>query len=307
MKRVATMAAFLLLVAVVAMGDDGAKAAGSYPLTVTDDLGRMVTLAARPERVVSLAPSNTEILFAVGAGGQVVGVTTYCNYPKEAVGRATIGGFSAKSISVEKIVSLRPDVVFAYGKQQQQVIEALERAGIKVVVLSPRSVGDVYTEIRLAGMLTAHQAEAAAVVERMRGRIEAVAARVATVPQDRRVAVFWEVFDAPLMTAGPGTLTGQMLVLAGGLNVFADLSADYPQVSTEELVARDPAAIMGPDSHGDKLTAEQIAARPGWGGMDAVKKRRVYLINGDIASRGGPRIADAVEAMARALYPDLFR
>jgi len=134
-----------------------------------------------------------------------------------------------------------------------------------------------------------------------------VAARVAPVPQARRVAVFWEVFDAPLMTAGPGTLTGQMLVLAGGLNVFADLSADYPQVSTEELVARDPAAIMGPDSHGDKLTAEQIAARPGWGGMDAVKKRRVYLINGDIASRGGPRIADAVEAMARALYPDLFR
>lgn len=276
------------------------------PLVVTDGLGREVTLAAVSERIVSLAPSNTEILFAVGAGGDVVGVTEYCDYPEEAREIENIGGFSAKSISVEKIVSLEPDLVVASGGVQQPVVEALEQVGVPVIALAPSDFEDVYENILLIGQVTGHEAQATEVVEEIRTRMDAVAEKVAAVPREKRPRVFWEVFDEPLMTAGPSTFTGQMIELAGGVNIFADVTEDYPQINPEEVIARDPDVIIGPDSHADKLTPEQVAARPGWDQIEAVKDGRIHLIDGDIASRPGPRLADAVEAMARALYPDQF-
>ena len=278
-----------------------------FPMTITDDLDREVTLPALSRRIVSLAPSNTEILFAVGAGEVVVGVTKYCDYPAEAQEREQIGGFSAKTISVETIVSLEPDLVLAYGNRQQTVIEALEQVGIQVIVLAPRSFDDVYTNIQLAGRITGHEETAIQVVDDMKARIAAVADKVSAIPESERLTVFWETFDEPLMTAGPSTFTGQMIELAGGANVFADLAEDYPQISAEEVIARDPAVILGSDSHGDKLTAEQVAARPGWDQVAAVQNGRIHLIDGNVVSRAGPRLADAVEAIAQALYPEFFR
>ena len=278
-----------------------------FPMTMTDNLDRKVTLSALPRRIVSLAPSNTEILFAVGAGEYVVGVTKYCDYPAEAQDREPIGGFSAKTISVETIVSLEPDLVFAYGDRQQTVVEALEQVGIAVIVLAPGSFDDVYTNIQLAGQITGHEETAAQVVKEMKARIAAVVDKVTGIPENERLTVFWETFDEPLMTAGPSTFTGQMIDLAGGVNVFADLTEDYPQISAEEVIARSPAVILGSDSHGDKLTPEQVAARPGWAQIDAVQNGRIHLIDGNVVSRAGPRLADAVEAIAQALYPEPFR
>ncbi len=280
-----------------------AKPATSFPLTITDNLGREVTLTAQPQRIVSLAPSNTEILFAVGAGDQVVGVTQFCNYPPEAKTREQIGGFSAKTISVEKIVALKPDLVLSAGKIQQPVIEALEQANIPVVALDPQTFDDVYAGILTVGQLTGHEKEAGTVVTQMKDRIAAVQARVKDIPADRRPSVFWEVWDEPLMTAGPTTFTGQMIELAGAANIFSDVKEQYPQVSAEEVISRNPTAILGPDSHADALTAEKVKARPGWGNIQAVQDGRIYLIDGDIASRPGPRLADGVEAIAEALYP----
>jgi len=278
-----------------------------FPLTLTDDLGREVTLPVLSRRIVSLAPSNTEILFAIGAGEAVVGVTEYCDYPAEAQGREQIGGFSAKTISVEKIVSLEPDLVLAYGKGQQSVVEALERVHTPVLVLAPASLDDVYADIQLVGQITGHQEEAIHVVQEMKARIDGVAEKVSAIPEEERLLVFWETWDEPLMTAGPSTFTGQMIELAGGVNVFADLTEDYPQISAEEVIARNPAVILSSDNHSDKMTPEQVAARPGWDQIDAVKSGRIYLIDGNIVSRAGPRLADAVEAIARALYPDMFQ
>ncbi len=280
----------------------------AYPLTIVDGLGREVTIVARPERIVSLAPSNSEILFAVGAGDQVVGVTKYCNYPPEACeGKEIVGGFSAKSLSVEKILSLEPDLVFSAGGIHQPVIEALEQAGVPVVALTASTFDDVYANIELVGRLTGHPEEAAQVVAQMKERVSAVTAAVAAVPQEKRLRVFWETWDEPLMTAGPSTFIGQMIELAGGVNIFSDVTEDYPQISAEEVVKRNPAVILGSDSHGDKLTVEQVAQRPGWDQIDAVREGRIHLINGDIVSRPGPRLAEGLEAIARALYPDLFQ
>lgn len=277
-------------------------------LTLTDGMGREVTLEQAPARIVSLAPSNSELLFAVDAGDQVVGVTKYCSYPPEACAdKEVIGGYSAKSISVEKILALQPDLVLAAGKIHQPVIDALEQQDIPVIALTARTFDDVYANIELVGRLTGHEAEAATVIADMQAQVEEVTAKVATIPADQRLKVFWEVWDEPLMTAGPGTFIGQMIELAGGINIFADVQEDYPKISAEEVVQRNPDAILGPSKHSDKLTADQLAQRPGWAEIKAVQDGRIHLIDGDIVSRPGPRLAQGLQAMAAALYPDLFQ
>lgn len=285
-----------------------AAPAAGYPLALKDDLGREVKLAARPVRIVSLAPSITEVLFAVGAGPQVVGLTKFCTYPPDAAqGRESIGGFSAKTISVEKIISLKPDLVVAGGATHKPVSEALVAAGVTVFNFEPKDFAGVYANILTAGALTDNRAQAEKIVAGMKARVEKVSAVAAGIAQDQRVKVFYEVWDEPLMTAGPATFIGQMIELAGGVNIFADVKEQYPTVSSEAVVARQPAVILGPSSHGEGLTAEKIAARPGWKDLAALKAGRIVIVDGDIVSRSGPRLADALEAVARGLYPERFK
>jgi iron complex transport system substrate-binding protein len=276
-------------------------------LTLTDGAGRQVTLDAPAKRIISLTPSNTEIVYAVGAGDLLVGDTEYCDFPEEAKNVAKIGGFSADTISIETILSLKPDVVLADGTGQESVITALEQANIKVIALNAASLEDVYANIDLVGKISGHDVEAAALVDGMKARVAAVEEKVTSIPEANRLTVFWEVWDEPLMTVGPKTFTGQLIQMAGGVNIFDDVTDDYPQVSSEEVVKRNPAVILGPDTHGDKLITEQLAARPGWDQIDAVKNKKIFLIDGNISSRSGPRIVDALEIIAQSLYPDLFK
>ncbi|MCA0352927.1 MAG: cobalamin-binding protein [Chloroflexi bacterium] len=278
----------------------------SYPLTIKDSLGREVTLTAQPSRIVSLAPSNTEILFAVGAGDALVGVTKYCNYPEAAKSIDQIGGFSAKTISIETIVALKPDVVFSGDESQQTVIDALAQANIPVIAIKAENFAAVYENINLIGQATNHPTEAAQVVAEMQTRIDAVTTKTKTLAAADKLSVFYEVYDEPLMTAGPQTFIGQMVELAGATNIFADVSEEYPEISAEEVVNRQPAVIIGPESHGDKLTIDLIAQRPGWSQIKAVKDGKIIVLNGDMLSRPGPRLADALEALSQALYPELF-
>ncbi|WP_110515142.1 ABC transporter substrate-binding protein [Herpetosiphon llansteffanensis] len=279
----------------------------SYPLTIKDSLGREVTLQAAPSRIVSLAPSNTEMLFAVGAGDALVGVTKYCNYPEAAKSIDQIGGFSAKSISLETIVALKPDVVFSGDESQQTVIDALAQANIPVIAIKAENFAAVYENINLIGQATNHPSEAAQVVADMQTRIDAVTAKTSTIATADKLSVFYEVYDEPLMTAGPQTFIGQLIELAGGVNIFAELSEEYPEISAEEVLNRQPAVIIGPDTRSEKFSAEIIAQRPGWSEIKAVKDGKVLVLNGDILSRPGPRLADALEAISQALYPELFK
>jgi iron complex transport system substrate-binding protein len=284
-----------------------AMAASGFPLHLTDTLGRQVTLQALPQRIVSLAPSNTERLFAVGAWSTVVGVTTADTYPPEVAALPKVGGFVPKSISIETIVSLKPDLVLAAGALQRLAIEALERLGIPVVAIEdPQNFDEVYAAITLAGRLTGHEQEASQVVQAMHTRLARVQQAVASLPQDKRVTVFYEVYDEPLMTAGPSTIIGQMVEMAGGINVFADLQGRYPQVSSEEVVKRNPGCILGLKGHKLALTPTQIRQRPGWHHITAVQRQCIYLLDDDAVARPGPRLAEALEAIAKVLYPDLL-
>jgi iron complex transport system substrate-binding protein len=281
-------------------------ALSGFPIHLTDALRRQVTIKALPQRIVSLAPSNTERLFAVGAGSTVVGVTTADTYPPEVAAVPKVGGFVPKSISIETIVSLKPDLVLAAGELQRPAIEALERLGIAVVAIEdPGSFDEVYTAITLVGQLTGHEQGASQVVEAIQARLARVRQAVATLPQNKRVTVFYEVYDAPLMTAGPSTIIGQMVEMAGGINVFADLQGRYPQVSSEAVVQRNPACILGLKGHKLALTPTQIRQRPGWQHITAVQRNCIHLLDDDTIARSGPRLAEALEAIAKALYPDL--
>lgn len=292
----------------VSVSPEPTTSATVYPLSLKDDLGRQVTVGQQPTRIVSLAPSNTEILFAIGAGSQVVGVTKYCNYPPEAAQeREIVGGFSADSLSVEKILALKPDIVFSAGSIQRPIIEALEAAQVTVFALEAEDFAELYTDIMAVGDITGHEQEAEQVVEDMQARVEKIAAIVAGIPQDQRVKVFYEVWDEPLMTAGPRTFIGQVIEIAGGINIFADLEEEYPTVSAEAVVERNPDVILGPSSHAEGMTAEKIGARPGWQEVKAVQNGRVLIIDGDIISRAGPRLVAALEEVARALYPHWFQ
>lgn len=277
-----------------------------WPITIVDALGREITLEKAPEKIVSLSPSNTEVLFAAGAGNLVVGNTEYCDYPEDAKAIEKIGGFSAKTISVEAIVALNPDLVFSNDSGHEPIIEALERANINVYAVKAASFEDVYANLELVGKLVESEDVAAQVVEDMKARITAIEEKIAAVSEQERPTVFWEIWDEPLMTSGPNTFSAQLIEIAGGINIFPDLTEDYPQISVEEVVSRNPDIIMGPDTHGDKLIADQLATRPGWEDITAVVDNRIYLIDGNTSSRPGPRLVDALEAIAASLYPNLF-
>jgi iron complex transport system substrate-binding protein len=278
-----------------------------FPVTVIDSRLKLIEIPSPPQSIVSLAPSLTEIAFAVGAGSVVTGVTTYCNFPEEVAGIAKIGGFSAKTISIEAIVSLEPDFVLADLSRHGALIETLEGLGIRVIATNAMSIEDCYAVIEMVGTASGYQRSTGALVESMQTRISRITAITRGIPEGQKPRVFWEVFDEPLMTAGPATFIGQLVDLAGGINIFADVSESWPKISHEELLIRDPEVLMSSESHGEKFTEEQVRARTGWGALSAVEDGRIYLFNGDIVSRPGPRIVDALEAIAVTLYPELFR
>jgi len=287
---------FLLMTAFL-----GAKGTQEPAVSETEE-----TVTSYPRRIVSLSPSTTETLFAIGAGDQVVGVTSYCDYPAEASSREIIGGFSAKTISIETIISLNPDLIIGNVSAHQPIADTLKQSGFPVVLIAPKSISDVQTVITELAVITGNEEKGKIVSEDISTRIEAVSSKLNTLADDKKLRVFYEVWDAPLMTAGPDSFTGQMLTMGGGINIFSDVEGDYPQISSEELLSRNPQVIISSDTHGDKLTLEAMGEREGWKEIDAFKNSNVILLDGNIVSRPGPRVIDAIELIAAALYPELF-
>ncbi|BDG59104.1 ABC transporter substrate-binding protein [Caldinitratiruptor microaerophilus] len=275
----------------------------SYPLTVQDDAGRTVTIRSRPERILSLAPSNTEILFAVGAGDRVVGRTDYCDYPPEAQKVPSVGGIVDPN--VEKMVSLKPDVVFMIGGSEPLRQKLEGDLGMTAVVLDPKTLDEVYAKIRLVGRIVDKTAEAEQVVARMQERVAAIEARVRDIPPSERPTVFYEVWPDPLMTAGPGSFIDDLIRRAGGVNVAADAGQPWAQYSLEAVIKHDPAVILTPSAESGKALKDR--ARPGWEKIRAVREGRVYVLpDQNVVSRPGPRLVDGLEQIARLLHPDRF-
>jgi iron complex transport system substrate-binding protein len=261
--------------------------------------------AQPPRRVVSLAPSLTEMVFALGAGDRLVGVTKICNYPPATQRLPKVGGMVDGGIDLERVLALQPDLVIAIGTDQQNTVASLRRLGLRVEVMSSQTFDDVFrTAARLGGLL-GRQAAAKRLTDSLRQRVERVRRAVAPLPRERRVRVFYEVWDRPLMTATRDTLIGRLIELSGGVNIFGDLSGRFVQVSPEAVLKGDPQVILAPDQHADRVKLQSLTALPGFSQLEAVRRGRIVILEGDVVSRAGPRIADALELVAHALHPEL--
>jgi iron complex transport system substrate-binding protein len=273
----------------------------AFPVVVTDGVGNEVVVESEPQRIISLAPSHTETLYALGLGDRVVGVTEFCNYPPEAAVKTTVGGFSV--VDLEQVVGLDPDLVLASTLHMGDVVPALLEHGIAVYVAAPSSVLDVLATTSAIGEITGRAEAAGTLVNVMQERIDAVLEVVQGAP---RPTVFWEL-GAELYTVGPGSFIDDLISMAGGENIAADADSPWPQLTVEAIVLKDPQVVVLAD-HNYGETAEMLMERPGWGEINAVKEGRVIEItDDDIVSRPGPRVVDGLEFLARELHPDLFQ
>jgi len=280
-------------------------------VTLVDRMGNVVTLTAPPERIVSLAPSNTEMLFAVGAGDNVVGVTDFCNYPYnfaewiEAGNMSSIGNYYGPS--VEPIVALEPDLVLA-STGSLDAAANLKSLGYDVLVLEAKTIDGVLQDILMVGRATGKHIEAGALVSEIRARIDAVANQAAAATSTPKV--YHEVWNDPIMSAGPETFISELITLAGGENIFNDATTSWPVVSSEAIIEKNPDVMVFPDMYMGVQnfyeTIEAVENRPGWDLINAVQNDALYEINADIISRSGPRLADAIEALAKMIHPEIF-
>ena len=276
----------------------GLRSPSAFPVTVTDDASRSVTLATQPRRIVSLAPADTEILYSLGLLDRVVGVTTYDDYPAQVRSLPKMGDFQTPNL--EAVAAARPDLVLVTGGVQADVIAKLEALGAKVLVVDPRDVDGVMRSIGVVARCTGTRAQGARVVARMRADLAAISRRlVGSTPVRAFVEIGWD----PLYTAGRDTLLDDLLVRAGGVNVAK--GSGYVGYSVERLVRDQPAVYLGTKSSiGDPLGRKD---RPGYDALRAVQSGSVHTLDDDLVSRPGPRVVQGVLEIAKALHPALFR
>lgn len=257
----------------------------------TDELGRTVYIKESPERIISLAPSVTETLFALGLGDKVVGVTTFCDYPPEAKAKVSIG--DTQKPSLEKIVALKPDLVIASTSSQlESFVRNIEDAKIPLYISNPRNVAETLTSIQAIGDITGASEKAQELTAKLRARIEQVQKRTANREKPK---IFIMLGAEPLITVGGKTFMNDLVTQAGGLSISADEASDYPQYSFETAIARRPEIIFL--QAGDDKLPERLKQTP------AALNGRLYHLNDDLLMRPGPRIVDGLEQLAEKIYP----
>lgn len=268
------------------------------PLTVQDSFQRTVTFTRYPERIVSLAPGHTEILFRLGVGERVVGVTEYCDFPPAARSKPKIGGFATPE--VEKVISLAPQLVLATGIQKK-IVQELTRVGIPVLALEPRRLRQVLEVITLIGQVTGTVAVAGQVRAEMEARITTITSYLRR-GMTRRPRVYF-VCPYPQLTAGSASLTHDLMELAGGENIAGDHPGTYVEFPFSLVRERDPEVLLF--AYGEVLR-EYLLGSPEWAEITAVKEGRLFLLDKGLVNHPGPRLVDGLEQMARALHPECF-
>lgn len=271
----------------------------AFPVTVTDDDGVEVTVPTEPKRIVTFAPSNTEIVFALGLGDRLVGVSgDFDNYPPDAQGVEQVGGAGEFGVdpNVEKLVSLEPDLMLTIAGGEHWK-ESLRDLDISVFTVNATDFDDLLNDIETVGRITGSAEEARSLTEEMVGDAETIEKEVATGP---RASCFFEVFFPPLTTIGPETFIFDLLDRAGCDPVSAGASSDYPEWSVDRLVTEDPDVYLVSSESGQSV--EAVGKRPGFGALSSVKKGKVVLIDSDLISRPGPRVVEGLGALAEALH-----
>lgn len=288
---------------------EGANQTG-FPLTIVDGLGNEVTIEKLPERIISIAPSQTEILYTLGVEDKLVAVSDNCDYPLEALEKEKVG--SSWGTNTERVIELEPDLVFVYGDGDLEAVEQMVAAGITVAKYMPESIEEIFTAIETMGQITGTQERAREIISSMETKKDAILEKVKGQPTKR---VFYQVWNEPLMTAGEGSFINELIQLAGGENVAVDGAGAYPQYSAEALVEKDPEIYLAPSHMENAMDLseeeqqqliDQIKARPAYGEMTAIQNDEIHLLEPNIVSRPGTRIIEALELFARAIHPDVF-
>lgn len=275
-----------------------APVAPAFPVTVTDDANRTVEIATEPARIVSLAPANTEILFALGAGDRVVGVTSYDDYPAQVADIAKVGDFAGPNI--EAVAAAQPDLVLATTGVQADVIVKLEDLGAIVIAVDPQNLEGLYADILEIGQATGTTVAAEKLVADMKAQAEEVTAAVASIEP---VSAFVEIAQNPLYTVGAGTIIDELVGLAGGTNVVTE--PGYVAYSAEQLIKSDPSVYLA--TKGSMSDPKELAKRAGFKSLSAVQNDRVVILDDNLVSRPGPRIMEGLKSIAVALHPDAFK
>jgi iron complex transport system substrate-binding protein len=299
MKRILTFILFLTFV--ISLYGCAYIAPRDEAIVVTDDMGREINLPNAPVRIVSLAPSNTEFLFALGLDEKIAGITDLCNYPTEVAQKEKVGGFSDPS--VEKIIALKPDLVVA-ASLHEAVVKQLDQLNIPVIVLNAQNIQQILANVEMLGKVTGADRAAEELINRINADLKLVDDKIQNLSADEMPLVYFEVWNDPIMTAGPYTFIDELITRAGGVNIAADAPVDYPVYTLEELLARKPEVMLY--THGVE-TAEQIMDRANWDNMPALENGRVYIVNEDLVMRPGPRIVEGLIAISQKLHPDLWK
>ena len=282
-------------------------AAETFPVTICDDAGNEVTIPAAPERIVSLSPSNTEILYALGLGDRIVAVTDHSDYPEEAGEKPSVGGFS--SASIEKILAAQPDLVVTSRGNAAELKEKLNGAGLTVIELDPATIEDVLSDIVMVGRATGTAQNAEELISDMSGRLAAIKEKTEELSYVPTVAQV--ICVTPVYVSGRDTIQNEVVRAAGGTNVFEDQVEGWGILGTESIISAQPDYIIASSGSGMGTTGSDVifdffSSKPVFQQIPAVKNNHICVVNADLISRGGPRIIDAVEEVAGILHPTLF-
>ncbi|AEF17984.1 ABC-type transporter, periplasmic subunit [Thermoanaerobacterium xylanolyticum LX-11] len=271
----------------------------TFPLKITDFMGRQVTIKKEPKRIVSLSPSTTELIYAIGAGKNVVGVTNYDDYPPEVKSVAKVGGYEGPNI--EAIMAQKPDIVFASNLSGKDQMETIEKSGIPVVVLEAQNINQIYDSIKILGEITGNVEKGNEIISSMKDKIKEINDKVKDLP---KVNVFYVVDTNGNWTAGKGTFIDELITLAGGNNVASDANG-WAQYSMEKLVQKNPDVII---TSPHAANANEIKNMAGYKDTKAAKDGKIFIIsNDDIVTKPSNRIVLGLEEIAKDLHPEAFK
>ena len=281
----------------------GTSTSFSAARTFIDEVGREVTFSFPPERIVSLAPNITEILFRLGLDEEIVGVSIHCNFPEKAKSKVRVGSYI--SLDFEKITSLRPDLIIATGAgNTRDMVDRLDKLGFYSYVIYPKNFDDILKSILHIGEVVNREKEAKRITEEMRKRSQRVIELTKGLPRPK---VFIQIADAPIVTVGKGSFADDLIRLAGGENIAGKEKEVYPRFGMEEILKRSPEVIvissMNPKGDYQKILQEWNR----WKTIPAVKNGRIHLIDSDLLDLPSPRIIDGLEELARVLHPEKFK
>jgi len=275
----------------------------SYPLSVIDDTGTVVTIPEEPQRIISAAPSNTEILFALGLGDKVIGVTNYANYPEEATRVEKIGEMSP--LNLEKIASLQPDLIVTFGGFQLKEIPRLRELGFNVLVIEPLTIKETFKSIKMIANVCGISEKGKALVEDLSQRADKIKSEVSKIAIPDRPKVFVGGTYETIYTPGEGTLFNELITLAGGKNIASSFPG-WVKISPEFVAEAEPDIIIipvGAMNPGEKSKIkEDISQRPGWSNIPAIKTQSIFIVNEDLFYRAGPRLVDGLELLYEIFY-----